>query len=191
MSDVQDEGLVWKVRNNDLAVQEILRERRAALASGKLKGRRLFKGSPSEEVEGEDICNECFDHLCHPESEVRSMGSYGSDDEEDEKKCFEEYVWSYGGNDRRDSNSLDSSLSEEKMGKDVSLMERIKEERNHDDKEKRRVGFGANLVGKNGGKWMIAMAWFSVLTMALALGLISVSCNGGNLEEEKVFLIPT
>lgn len=35
----------WKVRTNDLAVIEMLKERRAVIESGKLKGRRLFPDS--------------------------------------------------------------------------------------------------------------------------------------------------
>ncbi|XP_016484138.1 uncharacterized protein LOC107804721 [Nicotiana tabacum] len=61
MSSLQDsespleERLNSKVKKNDLAVEEILRDRRTALASGKLKGRRLF-----EENEEEEICSDCL-----------------------------------------------------------------------------------------------------------------------------------
>ena len=39
---------VWKVRTNELAVEEIMRERKAAIESGRLKGRRLFMEGATE-----------------------------------------------------------------------------------------------------------------------------------------------
>ncbi|KAJ8554025.1 hypothetical protein K7X08_024703 [Anisodus acutangulus] len=62
-------GLNWQVKKNDLAVEEIIRDRRTALASGKLKGRCLFGESDekssitttSQEVISEDeICSDCL-----------------------------------------------------------------------------------------------------------------------------------
>ncbi|CAN4087913.1 unnamed protein product [Withania somnifera] len=68
-SPLQEEGVKWKVKKkNDLVVEEIIRDRKAALGSGKLKGRRLFgeisdeKSSitTSQEVISEDeICSHC------------------------------------------------------------------------------------------------------------------------------------
>ncbi|KAF3675222.1 hypothetical protein FXO37_05994 [Capsicum annuum] len=44
-----EEGVSWKLKKkNDLVVEEIIRDRKTALASGKLKGRRLF-GDISDE----------------------------------------------------------------------------------------------------------------------------------------------
>ncbi|KAH9770007.1 SUMO-activating enzyme subunit 1A [Citrus sinensis] len=65
-----DEVKTWKVRTNDLAVMEVLQERRAAVESGKLKGRRLF-----EEYD-EGLNGLTDDQGC----EVRSVTSYDSDD---------------------------------------------------------------------------------------------------------------
>lgn len=49
-SPLEEEGVNWKVlkKKNDLVVEEIIRDRRTALASGKLKRRRLF-GEISDE----------------------------------------------------------------------------------------------------------------------------------------------
>ncbi|WMV21188.1 hypothetical protein MTR67_014573 [Solanum verrucosum] len=49
-SPFEEEGVNWKVlkKKNDLVVEEIISDRRTALASGKLKGRRLF-GEISDE----------------------------------------------------------------------------------------------------------------------------------------------
>lgn len=65
-----DEVKTWKVRTNDLAVMEVLQERRAAVEGGKLKGRRLF-----EEYD-EGLNGWTDDQGC----EVRSVTSYDSDD---------------------------------------------------------------------------------------------------------------
>lgn len=67
----------WKVRTNDLAVMEVLQERRAAIESGELKGRRLFE----EFDEGLNGLND--DHDC----EVRSVTSYDSDDSISSASC--------------------------------------------------------------------------------------------------------
>lgn len=79
-----DEVKTWKVRTNDLAVMEVLQERRAAVESGKLKGRRLF-----EEYD-EGLNGLTDDQGC----EVRSVTSYDSDDsissagcDSDERDC--------------------------------------------------------------------------------------------------------
>ncbi|OMP08367.1 hypothetical protein COLO4_06540 [Corchorus olitorius] len=73
MSSLQDrsssptEGSVgWKMRTNDLAVEEILTERRAAIETGKLKGRRLFV-----EEEEEGAAAEVGKTLGEDESEVK------------------------------------------------------------------------------------------------------------------------
>nr|KYP69516.1 hypothetical protein KK1_008707 [Cajanus cajan] len=63
----------WKnmTRTKDMAVQEILQERREAIESGKLKGRRLFHSPEEGETEG----NVTRSH------EVRSMSYYKSEDD--------------------------------------------------------------------------------------------------------------
>lgn len=72
--------VAWKVRNNDLAVTEVLLDRRAAIESGKLKGRRLFEGTREET--GNDIgWNGFMSENC----EVRSLSSYFSDDDDEEE----------------------------------------------------------------------------------------------------------
>lgn len=68
MSSLQDsksplelEGFNWKVKKNDLAVEEILRDRRTALVSGKLKGRRLFEENDERScISEEEICSDCL-----------------------------------------------------------------------------------------------------------------------------------
>lgn len=171
-SPILEDGSYWKVRTNDLAAQEILRERRAALVSGKLKGRRLFEGMEN----GDEICSDCFD-LLHESHEVRSVGSYGS---HDEKKV--EYCGSWGEKSEGILGLDDSFLWDEKMVE--------KEKREVDVKEKKRI-VSPKSVGNGGGRWMLAMASFAIVTMVLTFGLISMSCNGGNLHEDKVILFPT
>ncbi|KAK8537706.1 hypothetical protein V6N13_096485 [Hibiscus sabdariffa] len=88
MSSVPLEETAWKVRTNDLAVDEILRERRAAIESGQLKGRRLFEDVDDETEPGFGgnmvSCSELDVGLVE-ESEVRSVNfSYESDDNDDE-----------------------------------------------------------------------------------------------------------
>ncbi|KAK4264533.1 hypothetical protein QN277_025695 [Acacia crassicarpa] len=70
---------LWKLRTRDVAVQEILRERREAIATGRLKGRRLFEPLQRRGT----ILNEVLsgDDEIGPESEVRSLSFDYSEDE--------------------------------------------------------------------------------------------------------------
>ncbi|GMJ00111.1 hypothetical protein HRI_003680300 [Hibiscus trionum] len=77
------EETAWKVRTNDLAVEEILRERRSAIESGKLKGRRLFEDETEAGFGGNMVSCSGLD-LGVGLVEVRSDFSYESDDNEDE-----------------------------------------------------------------------------------------------------------
>ncbi|KAJ0111304.1 hypothetical protein Patl1_01245 [Pistacia atlantica] len=91
MSSLQHRGspsdeVAWKVRNNDLAVIEILLERRAAIESGKLKGRRLFAETREEIDNG-------WNGLMSEDCEVRSLSSYDSDDEEESDGGIEEELY--------------------------------------------------------------------------------------------------
>ncbi|TKY73665.1 hypothetical protein E2542_SST02421 [Spatholobus suberectus] len=72
----------WKnvTRTSDMAVQEILQERREAIKSGKLKGRRLFQST----VEGDESAT-VSNH------EVRSMSFYNSEDESSESEGVHDY----------------------------------------------------------------------------------------------------
>ncbi|KAL3512565.1 hypothetical protein ACH5RR_025282 [Cinchona calisaya] len=191
-SPILEDGY-WKVRTNDLAAQEILRERRAALVSGKLKGRRLFEGLENIR-DHEEICNDCFDFLQensrrrHHHHEVRSLGSsYGSSS--DDGKKFED-CGGCGGKNNQGIFELDNNNNNNNNNSCFCDDDEIVRGDNGkiDVKERRRVVVGSNF---GGGRWMLAMAWFAIVIMVLTLGLISMSCNGGNLHEEKVILIPT
>ncbi|KAL6011575.1 hypothetical protein ACLOJK_002023 [Asimina triloba] len=48
----------WRIRTNDLAVQEITRDRQDAIESGRLKGRRLFDGGDELGMHGKaEMCS--------------------------------------------------------------------------------------------------------------------------------------
>ncbi|KAK7350712.1 hypothetical protein VNO77_09609 [Canavalia gladiata] len=66
----------WKMRRHDVAAREILQERREAIESGKLKGRRLFQSTMMEGESGIIINSNT------PQREVRSMSFYTSDEDE-------------------------------------------------------------------------------------------------------------
>ncbi|KAF7838789.1 putative transmembrane protein [Senna tora] len=72
----------WKLlRTKDLAVQEIMEERRAAIESGRLKGRRLFE--PMEGNTNENHYKNGFSgDMGDQETDVRSLSFDYSEDEE-------------------------------------------------------------------------------------------------------------
>ncbi|KAI9079469.1 hypothetical protein K1719_038551 [Acacia pycnantha] len=80
MFQEQQQQQPWKLRTRDAAVQEILRERREAIETGRLKGRRLFE--PIQRG-GTTILNEVLsgDDEIGQESEVRSLSFDYSEDE--------------------------------------------------------------------------------------------------------------
>ncbi|XP_059638854.1 uncharacterized protein LOC132281137 [Cornus florida] len=161
------------------SVEEILRERRMATESSKLKGRRLFEmGFEGREEMGSD----CFGLV--QEGEVRSVCSYGNsqDVESDGLGSFKEevasgccYCCSYSG----------SSVSGGKVEREKVADEREKVE--HDVEEKERYGGG----GSGGGKWILLMAWFSIALMVFTLGIISMKCNEEYGNEDEVIVVPT
>ncbi|KAL6177654.1 hypothetical protein ACLB2K_049179 [Fragaria x ananassa] len=118
-------GDSWNVRTNDLAVEEIKRDRRAVIESGKLRGRRLFEDQ-HEETEigyGEESEWGSWDDW-DQESEMRSLPFCGSGGEEVEsgeskeiKVCFQDSI-----------SSLTSSICGEKMKEEEKLVTAEKKE---------------------------------------------------------------
>ena len=76
----------WKVRTNHLAVEDVIRERRAVVKSGRLKGRRLFdafEGRGEMDFQ-EEKCSVSSSIMIHG-SEVRSLcSSLSREDDGDE-----------------------------------------------------------------------------------------------------------
>ncbi|GFZ03772.1 hypothetical protein Acr_16g0003960 [Actinidia rufa] len=91
-------SLQHRVRSNDAAREEILRDRKAAIESGKLKGRLLF--GPVEG--GSEVGFEEREEVC---SEVRSVCSYecGDDNEDCGERGGRRGWWvNYGEVDREE-----------------------------------------------------------------------------------------
>ncbi|KAL2454985.1 Uncharacterized protein Adt_47519 [Abeliophyllum distichum] len=168
------DGLIWKMKNSDYAVEEIIRDRRAAIKSGKLKGRQLlgaFEGAAEMELQWkkdeEIICSECLDLV--QEMKLSSM----------EASVFKE-----------DENSVQKNLSvgscsESDCSSEVN--QTLDEAEKKEELKVKRVS--RNLRG-NGGRYMHAMAWFAFLSMLFTLVLISVTCK--NVHQDMViYLVPT
>ncbi|KAJ6882522.1 hypothetical protein NC651_028957 [Populus alba x Populus x berolinensis] len=159
-------GGAWKVRNNDLAVDEILKERRAGIESAGLKGRRLLgaMGSSVSEMgfEGieEMICNN-RDGLAQ-ESEIRSVFSYDSDDENENVEASKE------------------GESEEKEGEKVAVAS-VQEENRVSISDQDRYGTNR----------MVALGWLIIAFIVCAIGIVSKRCFGGHGVGNEVILFPT
>lgn len=158
---------VLRVKNCNVAVEEILRDRRAAIMSGKLKGRRLFR--PAERPREE-------------ESDLNYGGGAG--------EIFSDWLNTIDQEreviiNHQSCSFSDSSLSEEKVVVEVEKMEAV-EVANAADKR----GGDRRLRG-GGGCMVVAMAWFGVVLILITLGLVSMSCNGKYVQENELILVPT
>lgn len=171
------------VRSKDVAMEEIRRDRRAAIESGKLKGRRLFEAEESEAEAG-------FGEREEISSTVASYGIEGKGSC-DQRSSEEEKVCGYCGC-CRNSGSAMSFLSDEKEdrggvavvvggGKVVGV--------NVDEVKRDEISF----VNGGGKRWIMVMikGWFSVVLMVFAVGVFIMRCNGGYGVEDEVMLVPT
>lgn len=163
-------------KNWDMSVEEIIRERRVAIRTGKVKGRRLFGAGEggSEEVEldyddggcGEsEVCNELSDLNpgCGSVSNGKRSRGAGEEDHGELPGSFPVSC-----------SFLDSSSVEE-----VTVVE-VADKRCE----------GTKLRGCGGTKYKVAVAWCALVIILVTLGLVVISCNG-NAHEFDVFLVPT
>ncbi|KAI3455059.1 hypothetical protein Pfo_011722, partial [Paulownia fortunei] len=172
---------VLRVKKCDMAVEEILRDRRAAIMSGKLKGRRLFwaaERASEEEFDlnygGGEICSDWMNMIQEREviinencSGKRSLGG-----EHELPVAF-----------NQSCSFSDSSLSEEKVV--VEEEKTVVEVANALEKR------GGDRKLRGGGWCKVAMAWFSFVLILLTLGLISMRCNGKYVQENELIIVPT
>ncbi|EEF51757.1 uncharacterized protein LOC125369803 [Ricinus communis] len=187
-------GGAWKVRNNDLAVVEILRERKAAIKSGKIKGRRLFDAAEgANEVNSggiqEIICSYNWDGLVQEISEVRSVCSYDSDDEkenivESKEEMSRPVYCSSASSLSSTSSSSSAYICDECIEKEILMIEgekAVAAEVKGSEEEKKR--------GENGVKGWLAVGLIVIYT----IGIISMrsftidNYRDGNM----VILVPT
>ena len=162
------------MRTNDLAVEEILNERRAAIESGKLKRRRPF-----EEVNGvtevgfrrdEVTCNGLEIGLVQ-ESEVRSVFSY-EDENWGRKEVLSPscpHCCSYS------SSSSQCAENIQRGGIEVTTL------------AQKRIACD---VGSGRVRWMVIMVWLAISLVVFIVGIISRR-SFGIYKDEEVILTPT
>ncbi|XVE54464.1 hypothetical protein DITRI_Ditri03aG0083500 [Diplodiscus trichospermus] len=157
------EEVAWKVRTNDLAVEEILKERRAAIESGKLKGRRLFEeedgvtdqvGFGSDQVQ----TSSGLEIGLVQESEVRSVFSYESDNYEDENWGRKEVLCPSCPHCSSSSSSPHDE-NVERGGTEVATLA-----------EKRIAG---DVCSGTSGRWRVVEVWLVIVLVVCIVGIIS------------------
>ncbi|KAK8266035.1 hypothetical protein V6Z12_D12G218300 [Gossypium hirsutum] len=163
MSPPLDE-VAWKVRTNDLAVEEILRERRAAIESGKLKGRRLFEDDEDVNEVGfgrnEGSCSG-FEIGLVQESEVRSVFSYESDNYEDENWPGKEHMSpSYPHCSSSSSSLCGAETLQRGSGTEMATM------------AEKKIGSD---VGSGRVRLIVIKIWVAVSLVVFIVGIISTS----------------
>lgn len=186
-------GGYWKIRTNNLAAEEMLRERRSVIESGRLKGRRLFQAVEDEtemglragrssdddhdqkvykygRINGINLVQEISTEL------LRSVPFYGSDHEHDESGVSNELP---GGCFPSCSSSSSSSSSPSHQNHvEIQAVEEEKKVQ-----ERRRVG----------RSWMVFMGWFAFASIIYAVFIAPMRIFGGygDHEHHEMFLVPT
>ncbi|KAF9671732.1 hypothetical protein SADUNF_Sadunf12G0078900 [Salix dunnii] len=192
-SPPEGEGGAWKVRNNDLAVEEVLKERRAGIESsrGKLKGRRLFGSMGSSVSEmgfggiEEMICNN-MDSLAHESENRSSVFSYDSDDENENVEASKEGLSPFVHSCSSSSSSsyiCDGCVereSTEKEGEKVAVASVQDENRVLISDQER---YGTNR--------MVTLGCLTIAFIVCAIGIVSKRSFGGHGVGSEVILFPT
>ncbi|KAL6584308.1 hypothetical protein OROMI_003597 [Orobanche minor] len=174
------------VRNCDLVVEEILRDRRAAIISGKLKGRRLFQKSEEEDSDlNEEISKSDWLHNMTQERKVMVVNDRNSIHGGKRRR-----IRSLGGEDDESTSvasdqSLSRSFSDNSVSEEKVVVVAVKE-------DEKRGGAGGKPRGGDRG-YMVSVAWFAFVLILAILGLISMSCHGKFVEvnDEFMILVPT
>ncbi|KAF9668050.1 hypothetical protein SADUNF_Sadunf15G0087000 [Salix dunnii] len=186
-------GGARKVKSNDMVVDEILKERRAAIESGNLKGKRLFEamgiGVSEMDFGGtEEIICHNLDGLAQ-ESEVRSDFSYCSDDETEDFKADKgglspfSHHCSYSSSSSSSfsfcicDNGTEREEEEEKMMVEAS------------EQEEKRVLNGDQ--ERYGAGWMVAIGWLTIAFIVCVFGIISKRSFGNHGVGNEVIDFPT
>lgn len=162
------------MRTNDLAIVEIVRDRQAAIESGKLKGRRLFDEMESGGGElglfgKEEICSGCSSVLIQ-RSEVQSLCSCTSYDDENDDGCRD--------CDMSCSCSCSSSACVGSMKKELKCV------------EKKGGDNGVDACGERERWLLVPIAWLVLGILLLVLNLI-LSWGSFDGEEDDEMLVPT
>ncbi|CAI9754684.1 unnamed protein product [Fraxinus pennsylvanica] len=163
----------WKLKNRDLAAEEIIRERRVAIMNGKLKGRRrLFKAVERETELGLDW------------NRLNMLREREVNDENLKKKE------DFGTLFRPSCSFSGSSLSDEKV--EISERVVVEGEKKVEVSVAEKGGASRNLSVGGGQRFMLALAWFAIIAMLFTIGLIiSMSCSGIYVLEKEAILVPT
>ncbi|PHT53895.1 hypothetical protein CQW23_08357 [Capsicum baccatum] len=164
-SPIGEEGVSWQLKKkNDLVVEEIIRNRKTALASGKLKGRRLFgdisdeKSSIATTTTSQEVISE--NEVCN--DSVVLLGNKNTENV---------------GDDSLISCSSTSSFSTEKASEDGEI-------RVIEGNERAPMNL---LERKRWCLWLLVMAIFAITLSAFTQGSFLIA----EMEVEEVIPLPT
>ncbi|KAJ7957223.1 putative Transmembrane protein [Quillaja saponaria] len=169
------EGGIWKVRTNDLETEEIIRERRAAIETGKLKGRRLFEPLERETGMGFVGIEDC---------EVWSVSFCDSDNEHDQQD---------DSNGSKDSPAVcfQCCYSSASSSSSPCVSGEIFEEKEQEAGEGRILGrIEEKRVSGNGGRhYMVFLVGLAIASIIFAICITKVRSIGGY--QNEVIIVPT
>ncbi|KAJ4838172.1 hypothetical protein Tsubulata_029910 [Turnera subulata] len=182
-SPPEGSGGEWKVRTNDMAVAEILTDRRAAIRSGKLKGRQLFT-SPGEKSRSGDMgreeipCSGALNGWSSQEREVQSVYSYDSDDENGNSGSVQESA----------SSSSSSQVCDQCIRRLVMAEEEKKAVVAIEEEEEKCLDVGES--GEQRRTWKAAFGWLASGLILTVVAIKSFAPGYGD-RRERMTLVPT
>lgn len=184
-SPSSEEETAWKVSHRDFAIEEIIRERKAAIQTGKLKGRRLFEAEKDVTEVGfggrDEICSVLNNGLFE-ESEVRSVFSYDSDDENEN---YGSYVALSPFHCQLSSCNSSIPISSSSSSSSSLCGDRVDQKQLAMAAQEER-GFGRDVDGDR-ARWVVVMGLFLIAL----IGIISIRSFSGGHGVAEVILVPT
>lgn len=172
----------WNIRTNQLAHDEIRRERRAAIASGNFKARRL---SYDDTLDTDFLHGDYFNDFLHDQILAPSIHSSDSAEEKAEQVPVCLNALSYSSASSSSSSSSSGSFLPLQMKEQIA--DKVRVNVTPIVGEKREIGNRCKI-----GKWEVGLAWLAIASVAMII--FSLRCLGFGAYEEERFpflLVPT
>ncbi|TYJ98442.1 hypothetical protein E5676_scaffold350G00430 [Cucumis melo var. makuwa] len=181
----------WKIRTNQLAYDDIRRERRAAIASGNLKGRRLSYDDAvdmSLHLKNTDFLHgDYLDEFPDQDDQIIIQSSSDSGEEKAEQVPVCLNALSYSCASSSSSSSSSGQLVPPQTKEEMAAKAKVEENVTAIVGEKKMETWNGCKIGK----WKVGLAWLAVASVPMVV--FSLRCLWFHDEDEQFpfLLVPT